>query len=316
MTDLIGQMIALLRRNGRATYVEIAHELGTSRDCVASRINPLLKAGKLRIVAAVAPQILGLTTCAHLAIKAEGDLQRISSALERSAGAVLIAITTGAFQIVVELQARNLTELRNYVDDVRSVIGVREIHVHLYERVLNSFFFGPEPDPSIQLDELDLKIVDHLLRDGRANFADIAKGVGLSPSGSRSRVRRLLSDGVVQIGAVKQRAEMTNELVLGFGISARGDCREAIEIFGSSPGLEFMARSIGRFDLLAIVEFGSLHECSLLTSRLRSLPSVDYCEQWLYVKVVRAQYFPAVTPIPARTGAAQTGQPSNCRVEG
>lgn len=311
MTDLTARMIDLLRRNGRATYVEIAHELGTNREYVASRINPLLKAGKLRIVAGVAPQILGLTTCAHLAIKAEGDLQRIVSALERSEGAVAIATVTGEFQIVVELQARSLTELRNYVDDVRSVGGVREIHVHLYERVINSFFSGPKPDPNIHLDDFDVKIVNQLLRDGRANFANIAQGVGLSLSACRSRVRRLLSSGVVQIGAVKQRAEMTNELVLGFGISARGDCSQAIGLIGSTPGLEFMARSIGRFDLLSIVEFGSLHECNLFTSRLRLLPTVDYCEQWLYVKVVRTQYFPTVTRIPVSTLAAQAALPCN-----
>jgi hypothetical protein len=30
-------------------------------------------------------------------------------------------------------------------------------------------------------------------------------------------------------------------------------------------------------------------------SQLRRLPSVEYCEQWLHVRIVREQYFRALT---------------------
>ena len=36
MNDLTTQMIAILRRNGRASYSEIARELGTNRDYVGA----------------------------------------------------------------------------------------------------------------------------------------------------------------------------------------------------------------------------------------------------------------------------------------
>ena len=290
-------MIAILRRNGRASYSEIARELGTNRDYVASRINPLIEAGKLRIVAGVHPGVLGLTTSAHLSIKADGEIQHVVDAIERLDTPVLISVVAGAFQIVVELQLRSVRELRQQVSAMRAIPGVREINVHLYERVLSSFFLGPEPDAQAQLDATDIKIVNTLLRDGRANFAEIAQVAGLSVSGCRTRVQRLLESGVVQIGAIKQRSDMTNELLFGIGVNAKNDCQEAVEEIAASPGVEFIARTLGRFDLIATVEFTSLRDFNQLIARLRRLPSLEYCEQWLHVRIVREQYF---RPLPLR----------------
>jgi DNA-binding Lrp family transcriptional regulator len=297
VNDLTAQMIAILRRNGRASYSEIARELGTNRDYVASRINPLIETGKLRIVAGVHPRVLGLTTSAHLSIRADGNLQGVIEALETFEDPVLISLVTGAFQIVVELQLRSLTELRQQVSAIRAISGIREIYVHIYERILSSFFLGAEPDSHTHLDDIDINIVNRLLRDGRANFAEIAEVVGLSVSGCRTRVQRLLESGVVQIGAIKQRSDMTNDLLFGIGVSAHDDCREAIAAISASSGLEFIARTVGRFDLLATVEFNSLRDFNVLIAHLRALPSVDYCEQWLHVRIVREQYFRAVTQI-------------------
>ena len=296
MTDLTAQMIGILRRNGRASYSEIARELGTNRDYVASRINPLIEAGKLRIVTGVHPRILGLTTSAHLSIKADGDTQVIIDTLERLDAPVLISAVAGAFQIVVELQLHSLTELRRQIAAIRAIAGIREINVLLYERILSSFFLGAEPATQSQLDETDIRIVNRLLRDGRANFAEIAQAVSLSVSGCRTRVQRLLESGLVQIGAIKQRSDMTNDLLFGIGVNVRNESREAIDAILASPGLEFLACTVGRFDLLATVEFTSLRDFNLLVSHLRGLASVEYCEQWLHVRIVREQYFRALTP--------------------
>lgn len=291
--DLTAQMIAILRRNGRASYTEIAREIGTNRDYVASRINPLIEAGKLRVVAGVHPRTLGFTISAHLSIKTGGDTEQVIEALDALSAPVLISVVAGAFQIVVELQLKSLTELKRQVSNIRAIPGVREVYVHLYERILNTFFLDAEPRTLSELDATDVDIVTKLLRDGRANFADLAQEAGLSVSGCRARVQRLLESGVIQIGAIKRRCELANELVFGIGLNAGDDCVEAIEVLAAHPGLEFLARTVGRFDLLATVEFSSLHEFNSLLAQLRSLSSIEYCEQWLHVKIVRERYLQA-----------------------
>lgn len=47
-------------------------------------------------------------------------------------------------------------------------------------------------------DELDLQIVQHLLRDGRAPYAEIGRAVGLSVSATKRRVDRLVDEDVIR----------------------------------------------------------------------------------------------------------------------
>ena len=50
---------------------------------------------------------------------------------------------------------------------------------------------------STALDEIDFRIINALLRNGRAPFASLGAEVGLSPHGAADRVRRLQSAGVI-----------------------------------------------------------------------------------------------------------------------
>ena len=291
MADPTEQMIAILRRDGRASYSKIARELNTNREFVASRIHPLVEAGRLRIVAGVHPRILGFEVAAHLSIRVGGNVRRVANAINSLEAPDLISVVVGSFQIIVELQLRNMTQLRLEVATIRAIEGVREVHVLLYERVLQSFFLGGEPDvTAAEIDAIDVAIIRRLANDGRANFAEIAAAVGLSLSGCRTRVQRLIEANIIHIGAIKQRADMTSDLLFGIGANTRHGDSEVIELLNAQPGLEFLGRTVGRFDLLATVGFASLSDFNNLVSVLRSLPSVTDCEQWLHVSLVRERY--------------------------
>jgi len=292
MIDPTEQMVAILRRDGRASYSEIARELSTNREFVASRINPLLESGKLRIIAAVHPRVLGLNLGAHLSVRVGGDVRRVLDAICALQTPDYISVVIGPFQLVVELQLRSLTELRQEISNIRSIEGVREVQVLLYERIMRSFFNGPEPDVlAEELDAIDVAIIKRLADDGRANFADVAEAVGLSLSGCRTRVQRLVESNIVHIGAIKQRTEMTNEFLFGIGANTHGGDQDVIELLSSQPGLEFLSRTVGRFDLKATIAFESLAQFNGLVSTLRSLPSVTDCEQWLHVSLVREESY-------------------------
>ena len=291
MTDTTERMIAILRRDGRASYSSIARELNSNREFVASRVNPLIDSGKLRIITGIHPRILGLTVWANLRVKVGGNVRRVVDAINTLEAPDFISVVVGSFQVVVEMQLRNMSELRREVAAIRAIEGVREVDVLLYERVLDSFFVGAEPQVlADELDAADIAIITRLANDGRANLADIAKAVGLSLSGCRSRLQRLLAANVMRIGAIKERADMTNDLVFGVGVNIRGSDTEAIELLRAQSGLEFLGRTVGRFDLLATVGFDSLRDFYGFVSSLRSLPSVTDCEQWLHVSLVREQY--------------------------
>jgi DNA-binding Lrp family transcriptional regulator len=291
MDSLTKKIIAILRRDGRASYSDIARELDTTRDNVASRVNPLFQSGELRVIAAPHPRVLGLTVSAHISIKVTGDPQLVVKSLEQLESLAFISVTAGAYQIVVETELSSMTELRQQVAMIRAWDGVIDVQVLLYERVLSSFFLGPEPETfSFNFDEFDINIIKRLQQDGRASYADLAENVGLSLSGCRIRVQRLLESGVMQIGAIQQRSDMTDDLLFGVGINAPADLRDVTKVLRAAPGLEFMARTVGRYDLIATLSFNSLRDFKLLMSGLSTLPSVNYCEQWLHVQLVRERY--------------------------
>lgn len=291
MDDLTKQLIKILRRDGRVSYSKIARELMVNRDYVADRINRLIDSRQLRIVAGLHPRMLGLSVSAHLSIKVIVNLEQILAVLDRIEPLVFISVCAGAFQIIVEARVASMAELGKLVSSIRAIQGIMEVHVLLYEQVLSSFFLGEERDFfSHDLDATDINIITILQQDGRANFVDVGKAVGLSIGGCRTRVRRLLESGVMHIGAIKQRSDMTDDLLFGLGINTHNDLHEVVKLLGADPGMEFMARTVGRFDLVATMAFDSLRHFNDMMTKLRSLSSITYSEQWLHVQIVRERY--------------------------
>ena len=291
MDQLTKKIIGTLRRNGRASYSDIARELDVARDYVATRANRLFEGGQLRVIAALHPRVLGLMISGHISIKVNGPTEGIVAALERMDSLAFISVTAGFHQIIVETELHTMNELSQQIGIIRAMRGVAEVQVLLYERILKSFFLGAEPESlSYSFDEIDLSIIRLLQRDGRASFADLAQQVGLSLSGCRIRVQRLLESGVMQIGAIQQRSDMTDDLLFGIGINANGDLEPVTELLSGESGIEFIARTVGRYDLVATLSFNSLREFNQMISRLRALPSVLCSEQWLHVQIVRERY--------------------------
>lgn len=291
MDQLTKKIILILRRHGRSSFSDIARELDITREQVASRVNPLFQSGELRVIAAPHPRVLGLNVNAHISIKVSGSIQPIVTALEALDSLVFISIAAGAFQVIAETGLPSLTELRQQISTIRAIKGVTDVQVLMYERLLSSFFLGEEPESfNYNFDEYDISIITILQQDGRASYADIAERVGLSLSGCRIRVQRLLESGVMQIGAIKQRSDMVDDLLFGVGINAHGDLQDVTELLRAESGLEFMARTVGRYDIIATLSFNSLRDFNRLISRLVALPTVTYSEQWLHVQLVRERY--------------------------
>ncbi len=291
MDQLTKKIILILRRHGRISFSDIARELNITREQVASRVNPLFESGELRVIAAPHPRVLGLSVSAHISIKVSGDIRPIIKTLDGLDSLVFISIATGAFQVIAETGLPSMTELRQQISMIRALHGVTDVQVLLYERLLSSFFLGEEPESfNYNFDDYDISIITILQQDGRASYADIAERVGLSLSGCRIRVQRLLESGVMQIGAIKQRSDMTDDLLFGIGINAHGDLQDVTALLRAESGLEFMARTVGRYDIIATLSFNSLRDFNRLISQLLAMSSVTYSEQWLHVQIVRERY--------------------------
>jgi Lrp/AsnC family leucine-responsive transcriptional regulator len=109
----------------------------------------------------------------------------------------------------------------------------------------------PDRSESAAYDDLDFKIINRLVANGRESFSDLGKAVGLSPHGAADRVRRLQRAGVIA-----GFTTLVNLANVGRALDAFIDVRllpstssEAFEAFVLQlPAVQELAFVTGRFD--------------------------------------------------------------------
>lgn len=291
MPELTERAIQELRPNGRASFSDIARRLCTSRSQVTGRLAPLLESGELKVLAVVHPRLLGLDYVSHLLVGTTGPLEPIVRELEQIPTLVFITEIVGEYQLVVELHNRSLEELQDSLQAMRAIPGVRDILAHLYEQQLNTYFVGEEPGRALHtLDSTDLILLGSLQRDGRASFRELSEATGLSVSGCRLRVNRMLETGVMQIGVVRHQLGTSNQLTFGFGFSLTGPEDELVETIRAEMGLEFLVRTVGRFEFIATIVFKTPEGMKRFLTRVRAAEHVATVEGWMHVSVLLERF--------------------------
>lgn len=290
MDDLTEAAVRLLRRDGRMSYSELARRLGTTRAAIAVRINPLLESGGLRILAAVHPRVLGLHSLTHLSFRVAGSTAPLIERMDQLGSSVFISETVGPFDVAAELHTRDRLELQAAMRSLRGAEGVVDMQLTIYQQVLNSFFLGAEPDTEMELDDADRALIAELQLEGRTGYAELAEASGLSITGARGRVQRMLDLGIMRIGAVGQRSDSSRNIVFGLGLTVHDSADTAVALISARPGLEFLARTYGRFDLIATVPFASLDDFQALLDQLRDLDGVLAVDTWLHARIRRERY--------------------------
>jgi Lrp/AsnC family transcriptional regulator, regulator for asnA, asnC and gidA len=143
------------------------------------------------------------------------------------------------------------------------------------------------------LDEIDLKIIDALRKDGRVAFTQIAEQLGVSPGMIRQRYNRLVDQGFLKIIAI------TNPVRMGFRtmamIGIRADGSKLLEVAEKVARLEeviYLIISSGRFDIFAEVVCRD-HEDLLrfITEKLSTIDGVRESESFMHLKIVKEVYF-------------------------
>ncbi|MGV8857592.1 Lrp/AsnC family transcriptional regulator [Rhodoglobus sp.] len=291
MDQLTEQSFAILRQDGRTSFSDIARQLDTNRASVAKRLNPLLVSGDIRIIAAVHPRLLGLHVLAHLSIQTEGDAGELAERICELNSPVFVSERTGKYQLITEVHTATMAELHEEIRAIRACDGVVDVQVMIYERTLKSFFLGEEPAlADLPLDATDLKLMELLQIDGRMGYAELAEAVDLSISGCRTRISRLTETGAMRIGLLRERTDMTSHLTFGFGFITMGNADPLVRLIDEQPGVEFMARTIGRFDFVTTISFPTLSDFNDFVAELRALTSVKSLETWLHARIHKERY--------------------------
>src|SRR5947209_422804 len=97
--DVSKRIIEQLQQDGRRSYAAIGKAVGLSEAAVRQRVQRLIDAGVMQIVAVTDPMTLGFHRQTMIGIKCEGDLERVADQLAHMEEIDYVVITSGSFDV-------------------------------------------------------------------------------------------------------------------------------------------------------------------------------------------------------------------------
>lgn len=126
-------IIELLQRDGRRSYASIGKEVGLSEAAVRQRVQRLIDAGAMQIVAVTDPLQLGFQRQALIGVRVSGDLVSVANQLAELPEADYVVTTAGSFDVLVEVVCENDDDLLTLLSTrIRQVPGVISTETFVY----------------------------------------------------------------------------------------------------------------------------------------------------------------------------------------
>lgn len=289
MDEVDEAIVELLEVDGRLTHREIARAVGLSRSAAAVRVQRLVTSGQVVVRGVVHPAVIGRGVLAHVSLTVRGPAAPLATAIAARDDVPFLSLTTGRHGLVAEVRAATSREMDRTITELRSLDGVVGVDTLTYVELIRDVV-GPVGEVGADVDDMDLALLRALQDDGRATYVELAAAVGLSPAGARRRVVRLIEARVVRIGAVVRHSGQDRQSAMGFGVRLAGDHREVLAALASMPAVIFVARTLGRYDLLVTVRaFSPAHLVDLLDT-VRAVASVSELDSWAHLDVVKESY--------------------------
>lgn len=282
-------ILASLRANGRVRAGELAELLGISRSAAAARLAQLLQSGKVRVVGVVHPAVLGLHSVAHVSIAVDGPVLAVAARIAELDEVPFVSLVTGPAAMVAEIRVRHSSELASCLEVIRAIAGVHVISTLTYTDMVIDVL-RPLATSEPTLDDVDIRLLALLQVDGRMSYTEMSARAGLSIGTVRLRVRRLIHDRVIRVGALTTPGAGEQQYAIGVGIQVAGAVAGTVNSLAEQSMTTFLATTIGRFDVLATVTCPSLPEGVVAVDRIRALPGVVAVETWLHMNIFKEHY--------------------------
>jgi Lrp/AsnC family transcriptional regulator for asnA, asnC and gidA len=122
----------VLQRNGRESFRSVAKRLGVAEATVRVRYQRLVAANALQVTAITNPAALGFEAISMVGVRASGSPREVANAIISWPEATYVVITSGQFDLLVELVCRDRVHLVDLIGRLRSVAGVAQTETFFY----------------------------------------------------------------------------------------------------------------------------------------------------------------------------------------
>ena len=133
LDDVSKAIIEQLQQDGRRAYASIGKAVGLSEAAVRQRVQRLIDAGVIQIVAVTDPLQLGFRRQALIGISVEGDVRDVAAKIVPLPEVDYVVMCAGSFDLLVEVVCEGDERLLHILNDsIRSVPGVRSTETFMY----------------------------------------------------------------------------------------------------------------------------------------------------------------------------------------
>jgi Lrp/AsnC family transcriptional regulator, regulator for asnA, asnC and gidA len=132
LDDVSRSIIEQLQEDGRRSYARIAAAVGLSEAAVRQRVQRLLDAGVMQIVAVTDPMQVGFPRQAMVGVRTRGDVRGTADKLTALPEVDYVVVTAGSFDALVEIVCEDEEHLLDTVARIRAVDGVESTETFVY----------------------------------------------------------------------------------------------------------------------------------------------------------------------------------------
>jgi len=133
LDEIDRRLIEALQHDGRATYADLAELVNLSPAATRLRVQRLLDTGVVKIVGVTDPLALGYPVMAALGVRVERNVRDVADRIADIAGVIYVVLTSGSFDLLVEVLCEDSARLLNVIDDeIRAIDGVRSVESFTY----------------------------------------------------------------------------------------------------------------------------------------------------------------------------------------
>jgi len=133
LDDVSKGIIEQLQQDGRRPYAAIGKAVGLSEAAVRQRVQRLLEAGVMQIVAVTDPMQVGFRRQAMIGLRVGGDLDTVAHALADMPECDYVVVTAGSFDILVEVVCEGDDHLLEVLNRrIRTLPGVQSTETFVY----------------------------------------------------------------------------------------------------------------------------------------------------------------------------------------
>jgi Lrp/AsnC family transcriptional regulator for asnA, asnC and gidA len=141
LDDVSKAIIEQLQEDGRRPYAAIGKAVGLSEAAVRQRVQRLLEAGVVQIVAVTDPVQVGFARQAMIGIRCSGDLQSVADALADMPEVDYVVITAGSFDLLVEVVCEDDDHLLELLGErIRRLDGVESTESFVYLKLRKQLY--------------------------------------------------------------------------------------------------------------------------------------------------------------------------------